>query len=232
MSDSLPPMTDTDLAAIEARLAAATPGPWEMYDSNEGTEYFPMWSVANDDYHNPREDGTAFGVSIECGEKADADLIANAPTDLRRLLDEVKRLNREFADFRHMAVLNSKAATGAVDRARSECAALAAKVEAARQGLAENLAEYEQMIASFKSPNTMIREEEEHRDLARAETAEARNCLAIFDAAMGSGMPHTPAQEAQERPETREGATDAGTGEREAHGRSEADGGGSQCRTP
>lgn len=92
--------TDTDrLAEITARLDAATEGPWEPYDSNEGTEYLPMWSVANDDYHNPREDGVAFGASIECGEKADAELIAHAPADLAHLLSLAEQLQGQAASW-------------------------------------------------------------------------------------------------------------------------------------
>jgi len=141
-------------------------------------------------------------------------LDGRAVVDLvRRLLDEVKRRRGELAAAANTitAPAVQLAEIGAMvgypdpplivetvraelDRARTECTALTAKAKAARQGLADNLAEYEQVIASFGPSKTMCREEEEHRDLARAETAEARNCLAIFDAAMGSGMPHTPAQ--------------------------------------
>lgn len=75
----------TRLDAIAQRLAAATPGEWEVYDPNEGSVHGALWSVANDAYHNPSSD-EAFGAYVECGGRADADLIAHAPADLAALL--------------------------------------------------------------------------------------------------------------------------------------------------
>ena len=58
-----------------------TPGPWETYNANEGTDYFPAWEVANDAYHNPPadEDAPWIAVHLTTGVKADAELIALAP---------------------------------------------------------------------------------------------------------------------------------------------------------
>lgn len=67
---------DTDLAPIEGRLAAATPGPWEcgLYQSVMAQ----------------------YGAKI-CNANADcnADLIAHAPTDLRTVIDDLKRTREE-----------------------------------------------------------------------------------------------------------------------------------------
>lgn len=73
-------MTSDQLAAIEARLRAATPGPW----TNDMRE---VWTA----------NGThcicdAYVDEIESGECSDATFIANAPADIAALVDEVKRL--------------------------------------------------------------------------------------------------------------------------------------------
>jgi len=173
-------MTDEELAAVEAEWA---------------------------DYRASQTERTSFGaemvpVAVDLLDHKLAQVFA----EVQRLRGENDRQERRLAmeklhresSVRRRENLERKVIgwREAAEEARSECAALTAKAEAARQGLAENLTEYEQVISSFGPSKTMSREEEEHRDLARAETAEARNCLAIFDAAMGSGMPHTPAQEA------------------------------------
>ena len=65
----------------EQSKRAWTPGPWQAYDANEGTEYFPGWEVANDEYHNPSpdEDAPWIAVHLTTGVEADARLIALAP---------------------------------------------------------------------------------------------------------------------------------------------------------
>lgn len=73
-------MTPDQLAAIEARLRAATPGPW----TNDMRE---VWTA----------NGThcicdAYVDEIESGECSDATFIANAPADIAALIAEVRRL--------------------------------------------------------------------------------------------------------------------------------------------
>jgi len=90
---------------------------------------------------------------------------------------------------------------------------------AARKALAENVAEYDREIASLTPPTTMSREDEEFRDLARAEAAEARRCLEAFDAAIAA--PETinaPAVEALGAVDPSNADTGRGTGVREAQG--------------
>ena len=83
-------LTDEQLAAIETRLEAATPGPWSF-----------VWAhsaglVAKGDY--PPHDITSRNLGpfewVIDGDAKDDDLIfiAHAPTDIRALLDEVERL--------------------------------------------------------------------------------------------------------------------------------------------
>lgn len=78
------PMTDERLAAIRARLDAATPGPWLI----KADQPYPQRICANDD-------GLvliAETFTDPAWPPADADLIANAPTDLADLIAEVERL--------------------------------------------------------------------------------------------------------------------------------------------
>jgi hypothetical protein len=89
-----------DLDAIEARLNAATPGPWDsLMDSDTkaaARDWREVWggpaSVVVGDFYERRSGGeteTVCGVRIRA---ANATLIANAPTDLRALVAEVRRL--------------------------------------------------------------------------------------------------------------------------------------------
>jgi len=82
------------LDAIKARLAAATPGPWVLqgaqsdYDISGEGERVNGWTVGprvlEIDLRDPRH-----------LKLADAELIANAPSDLKALLEEVERLRGE-----------------------------------------------------------------------------------------------------------------------------------------
>lgn len=85
-----------DLQPIRARLAAATSGPWRAipwYDLPQ--EVAPIAEVS------------MVGVFSDCpvsGSPAqDADLIANAPTDLAALVTEVERLRAENETLRRSA---------------------------------------------------------------------------------------------------------------------------------
>lgn len=76
-----------DLQPIEYRLAAATPGPW-------GVSFNPIppggKPVAQVNTIVILSDEPLYGSPIE-----DAELIANAPTDLAALVAEVERLRKE-----------------------------------------------------------------------------------------------------------------------------------------
>ena len=75
-------MTPVDLDAIEARIAAATPGPWSSASGNTATE--PIRLRFNS--------GGRLEVVYEPTWEADAELIAHAPTDLAALVAENERL--------------------------------------------------------------------------------------------------------------------------------------------
>ena len=82
-----------DLDPIRARLAAATPGPWEVDECSEETTVI----VAGSD------------LTIICSElwqgwegTQDAALIANAPTDMAALVAEVERLRESVQRVREV----------------------------------------------------------------------------------------------------------------------------------
>ncbi|GED18251.1 hypothetical protein [Aneurinibacillus migulanus] len=77
-------MTDQELKEIRERLEAATPGPWDASGSPYGINVYAL-------------DGITICEKDEAtrADFMNADFIAKAPTDIRRLLDEVKRLRDE-----------------------------------------------------------------------------------------------------------------------------------------
>jgi hypothetical protein len=140
MSDEQSPMSDADLAEVETRLEALAPipAPWEAWEHEGDTQ------IGAD----AGQFVAHIGRSSWPNTPITAELIANAPTDLRRLLDEVHRLRGrdKWLQVQHdrtvnqMHAANTSAlrelqALATVDdleaelaAARSECAALAAKV--------------------------------------------------------------------------------------------------------
>lgn len=77
-------MTD-DFFDFRRRLSAATHGPWRVHSVDFGeVEVETVTDLASGRQRISRV--------CECHSLSDADLIAHAPTDLRRLLDEVERL--------------------------------------------------------------------------------------------------------------------------------------------
>lgn len=84
-------MTEQEIAEIQDRLAAATPGPWCVtgdYVASYGREY----EIASF--------GETSVWTARCQRAQEADLIANAPADIAALLTEVKRLRAENAALR------------------------------------------------------------------------------------------------------------------------------------
>ena len=81
-------MTESiDLDAIEARLAAATPGPWDT-DGTTVWAYVIVPDPRDQTGQTPIQDRELVAQS----GGADADLIAHAPTDLAALVAEVRAL--------------------------------------------------------------------------------------------------------------------------------------------
>ena len=100
MSNEDKPMTDEELAAIQGRLTKATPGPW--VHSQHGCYvilgYKPekkrIDGYGADDHVCVLDDGYHHQYRSEDEQLANAALIANAPTDIARLLAEVERLKK------------------------------------------------------------------------------------------------------------------------------------------
>lgn len=93
MSDNNEPL---DLAPIEQRLAAATPGPWKEYK----WEIHPVL-----DYGASGNDCHAICTEFY-GPQAMQNrvLVANAPTDIAALLQRVKELEAELAEAKRTQV--------------------------------------------------------------------------------------------------------------------------------
>lgn len=78
---------------IRARLEAATDGPWEIgTDKEDLLPGFRYDILSEDEWHVASIAGGADSKELPDGEeeKANADFIANAPTDIKDLLDEVE----------------------------------------------------------------------------------------------------------------------------------------------
>jgi len=91
LEGSGPSLTDVELAAIRARIEAASPGPWEWWTSNS----FRRLSGPDG-----KDGGVLHAVVLRDGvpdvevSEEDAALLAHARTDLPRLLGEVERLRK------------------------------------------------------------------------------------------------------------------------------------------
>ena len=130
-------MTDLDLTKLREIAAAATPGPWGVYDANEGmSPPRPYWSVANNEFHNPTNlDALAIDISIDYGDKDDAAHIAafDPPTVLA-LIAEVERLRDALASSEYMRDVQRKDRTAqAFERLRAENDRLRGEVERLRR---------------------------------------------------------------------------------------------------
>lgn len=85
-------MTDEELAAIEERADAATPGPWRISRLRDGSDLV-------------MSDGAPAGVVADCRDERgfngdpDATFIAAARSDVPALLAEVRRLRASIAAF-------------------------------------------------------------------------------------------------------------------------------------
>lgn len=85
--------TSLDIDAIETRLAMASPGPWRVKPSDNGSIHRGTVQV--------EENGRMIEVIAECYCGAseghglrNAEMIAHAPEDLEALIEEVKRLRK------------------------------------------------------------------------------------------------------------------------------------------
>ena len=98
MSDERKPMTDEELDTIKGRLAAITEWPWIAF-CRTGVSH--RMGITNKRLFDDGDAPEVLDV-VELGEgtggiksEANAAFIANAPTDIARLLAEVERLRKE-----------------------------------------------------------------------------------------------------------------------------------------
>lgn len=95
-------LTESELAAIEARAAAALPGPWEA--SIEGRDHDSGDDVIVTGGHDNNAPDMYITLSywgpepVRIPEPADWDFIAHARQDVPRLVAEVRRLRRRLED--------------------------------------------------------------------------------------------------------------------------------------
>ena len=84
-------ITTEELAAMKARIAATTPGPWTSYfEGRDHTSGDSFIQTATQDIYISAED-YAGGAGHFC---ADQDFIAHARQDMPRLIAEIERLHQ------------------------------------------------------------------------------------------------------------------------------------------
>ena len=90
-------MTPERLAEIQARLAAATPGPWGVIETTG--EWFHIGCHLPDSLPVAKVHSVHSGYGNKGEPSANAALIANAPTDLAALLAYVEQLEGLLRDL-------------------------------------------------------------------------------------------------------------------------------------
>jgi len=148
------------LAAIDARLAAATPGPWALrrYEraAYNGSEARDGWQVEGPTYVPDYE------VTFFC--EADADLIAHAPEDLRRLRKAYDKALRERNEAEAQADLGLRLAELRVPLERHETVVLERDEARARELKA--LRERDEALAKVERLQEQVDRYRESLDLA------------------------------------------------------------------
>jgi len=111
-------MTPDELAAIERRAEAATPGPWSAANehANFGPEVSAAWCVSRvGEPSAKRPDGWMYDIAeVYCDDRdhsADAAFIAHARADVPALIATVRALRAEVATLRREALLRDAGIT-------------------------------------------------------------------------------------------------------------------------
>lgn len=94
-------MSPEQLAEIEARAAAATPGPWEVAGAGglRGTDEYFVRMGEDDAYNDVAIASDIFDPIYNEISKANAAFIAHARADVPALVAEVRRLRKENEDL-------------------------------------------------------------------------------------------------------------------------------------
>jgi len=119
-----------DLTAIEARLNAATPGPWRAKQMNR-PEHDPWFFVLDAAGRGPVVETvvaqTKYLVGPEEQQRADVEFIAHAPSDIAVLVEHVKALRAALAPS-NADLIDIGVQLGGFEQARSWFARRAAAV--------------------------------------------------------------------------------------------------------
>ena len=83
-------MTTVNLEAFKARIAKATPGPWEWIVWTR--RHMLVYRTGMKSLLTVLETQGDVEADYPCANEADRDLIQHAPTDLAVLIEEVERL--------------------------------------------------------------------------------------------------------------------------------------------
>src|SRR5690349_11184299 len=95
------PLAEQQLTAIEARATAAPDGPWHLSDDLEGDGYPGHLWVVRTPASGPDEPDE-FSAVVSIGNRALGEFVAAARTDVDVLLAEVRRLNGQLEQIRHL----------------------------------------------------------------------------------------------------------------------------------
>lgn len=117
---------DTRLAEIRERLAKATPGPWERDDPNtnliagrcKAGHYDYVCTVWRDDVDHAICPHGRLEAEAEANQEANANLIANAPSDLDYTLSLIEGRDTELATMRAVVDVAEKINHMNVERAQ------------------------------------------------------------------------------------------------------------------
>ena len=102
-------MMTSKIDEIKDRLAKATPGPWKAFKTTDGRKLLGIGDANAEGVFD-----VGFGVWRDGDERdANADLIANSPSDIQYLLDEVERLEQQIYELDEM-VKHDRGALGDV----------------------------------------------------------------------------------------------------------------------
>lgn len=139
MSENTP---DLDVEAIRARLDAADTAEWSTVTQTEGHI---------EPYHLIVVEGRHVVASVEPGDNAEAvlEFLGSAPTDLRRLLDEVDRIrheNEHHQRYRYTAEHNAHDTARENRKLRAELDRVIREAAADKAKMAAKLADLEAQI--------------------------------------------------------------------------------------
>jgi hypothetical protein len=113
-------LTPEQMDEIRKALDAATPGPWEAAESDDGHEILMGTAIVNPGHYDSHhmieynhccyydEDDCEAGQKQALEAEANATLIANAPTWIKQLLDTVEAHAAEIERWKQEALLQAR----------------------------------------------------------------------------------------------------------------------------